>query len=469
MAILSLYIWWIVATAVILVGSWALWRWRFDFHYFDFWFGAKKLRKLAKDSGHDKGADWSDSEKTLCGEYSKFIHYPDQVEFERCGDYLHLAQDGGRTTLPAWMLILLIVLVVAESMGFSYMLGTYLALEGSENLHLLLMVGIVLVFAVLMPLVTHEAGHELYRTNLIGRNTKKRGARRGEGGAIVDVQLKNPQEIDKEQPPYTRCLNRVGEDGGYFKVYFAVILIVLIAGISTWMRMSHLEKVQTQETLGISSTQQSSNPYASGNPSELTDPQKTANAKGGGDTKNAADQEGLAAFIMLAVLFVVTQAVGIGAGFKFGFAGKYSKDAYEGTRGFSSYRQVREFYKPRIKIANDRLKNLQQKMRQNGADHDLPLNKKFEDYLALDEDSSGNYNPVRPEVSVSSPATAAPAATQSSGTPQIEVKANEPAQISQPAGMPANSSQQQSKFCKECGSAIVANAKFCGGCGLSLT
>lgn len=58
--------------------------------------------------------------------------------------------------------------------------------------------------------------------------------------------------------------------------------------------------------------------------------------------------------------------------------------------------------------------------------------------------------------------------TRSSGSSQIEANANKPAQSAQPVGTPANSSQQQSRFCKECGNAIAADAKFCSGCGLRL-
>ena len=49
-----------------------------------------------------------------------------------------------------------------------------------------------------------------------------------------------------------------------------------------------------------------------------------------------------------------------------------------------------------------------------------------------------------------------------------DANVNEPAQSAQPVGTPTNSSQQQSKFCKECGRAIAANDKFCSGCGLRL-
>lgn len=58
--------------------------------------------------------------------------------------------------------------------------------------------------------------------------------------------------------------------------------------------------------------------------------------------------------------------------------------------------------------------------------------------------------------------------TQSSGSSQIKANAIEPAQSAQPVDTPANSSQQQTKFCKECGSAIATDAKFCSGCGFRL-
>jgi hypothetical protein len=87
----------------------------------------------------------------------------------------------------------------------------------------------------------------------------------------------------------------------------------------------------------------------------------------------------MAAFLMLAFIFVVTQIVGIAAGYKWGFAGKESNAAYAGTHGFSTYDDYQAYYAPVIRVAQAKLQSLQQRLR--GVNVSLELKKSFDDYL----------------------------------------------------------------------------------------
>lgn len=313
------------------------------------------------------------------------------------------------------------------------------------------------------------AGHQLYRTNLIKSCIKKRNEKRGESGSFKNTELDDDQTLDDRAPPYMQTLNRVGESGNYVWLIVACFLIVAIAIGSTWMRFGHLHTMQGNETVGSVASDGGTNPFAN-TPRDLVAPQTEANTRASEDLKSSETQEFGAAFIMLAVVFVVTQIVGIGTGYKYGFAGVYSRKkikgvwsgAYETTSGFTSYDGMCHYYKPRIQIAQARLKTLQHNLAQQQADHSLPLNKKFIDFMMLDENGSEN------SASIPAKTTVQETTAQASNHSQVQHHVEAPIQPVQSAVAPEASSQPKSKFCSDCGTGITANSKFCGGCGLSL-
>src|SRR5438046_4354979 len=125
--------------------------------------------------------------------------------------------------------------------------------------------------------------------------------------------------------------------GGYAIVRNAIAAIVAITAISTWMRVGH------------------------------------------------PNSEMIATFIMLAVIFTVTQIVSICAGFKYGFGGKESEAAFKGTRGFSSCADYMSRVEPMIQAAQAKLQALQRNLAALGGDVKLNLYKTFDDYISESE------------------------------------------------------------------------------------
>jgi uncharacterized membrane protein len=382
----------VVATVIslaILVALYFALKPRVDFWWLNFWYALPfvgKSIRLSKDSTRNaKNKEWTNAERTLCEDYKQHIHFITEPELNNRLDYLAKANDLGRTPTPVWLLAVLALLVIAEGLGFSYLLGSWMAMEGSEDTRTLLMVAIVLVLCVILIFVTHSAGHQLYRTNLI-RASEKEWRDAGQPGPLRSqtMMLKDDQKMDSDQPEYTQLVNRVGTSGSYFMVIVAIAIIVVIAVTSTWMRVKHLENEQTQETMQSGATAASGNPFASGLalPKEVTEPQNEADQKGIADRNDAKATEGMAAFIMLGFIFVVTQVVGIAAGFKWGFAGKESKAAYASTRGFSTYEDYQAQYAPVIQVAQSKLQTLQQQLARQGGNQSLNLRKSFDDYLS---------------------------------------------------------------------------------------
>lgn len=390
---------------------------RIDFWVMDTWYVLPvigRISRLAKDSTQSSRDGWLNAEKALCADYKKFIHLVKEPVFNSRIEYMKKAHDLGRTPVPAWVMLFLVGLVIAEGLGFSYMLGTWMAREGSANTHTVLMIAIVLVLCGIMVWVTHSAGHQYYRTSLLRGCFKRFKDEGGQGFFRKTIALKDDQSADDDEPDYTQCANRVserpGDQGSYSWVAIAVIAIAAIAFLSTYMRWENLKGELIRETTAQTQSAAAGNPFANGGlalPSDVTAPQKAADDKASSEARNATQGEGMAAFIMLAFIFVVTQIVGCSAGYKYGFAGKESKGAFKETQGFSTYDAYLAHYEPLIHLAESRLQALQQQLEES-SHQKLKLTKTFVDHLSASAESV-NTN-LRRSLN-SEPAAAKPAAT----------------------------------------------------------
>ncbi len=416
-----------IASALLAAVIYFAFRHRIDFWVMDTWYvlpGIGKIARLAKDTTQSSREGWLNAEKTLCADYKKFIHLVKEPVFDNRIEYLKKAHDLGRTPAPLWVMLFLVALVIAEGLGFSYMLGTWMAREGSANTHTVLMVAIVLVLCGIMVWVTHSAGRQYYRTSLLRGCFKRFKDEGGQGFFRKTIALKDPQSEDDAEPDYTQCANRVserpGDQGGYGWVIIAVVAIAAIAILSTYMRWENLKGELIRETAMQTQQAATGNPFANGGmalPTEVTAPQKAADEKASGEAREATKGEGMAAFVMLAFIFVVTQIVGCSAGYKYGFAGKESKNAFREIQGFSTYDAYLAHYEPLIHLAESRLQALQQRLEES-SHQKLALTKTFMDYLS-DSAEAGiglrrtmNETAPRPVPPALQPAAAAPVAAQ---------------------------------------------------------
>lgn len=375
------------ATALVLMAYIA--SNRFQFWVTDFWVTFPligPMARLSKDITHGANG-WMRAEESLCGKYKTYCNLLPRQLFNERTEYLRKAADLGRRPTPFWVLGLLVILVIAEGLGFSYLLGTWMAREGSENTHTLLMFAIVLVLCVILVAITHFAGKQFYRTSLLRSCFKRFKERGGDDYSVRRVKLDESQAFDDQAPEFKQIINRVAlhshDKGSYAGMTIAVITILSIAVISTYMRMQNFEGELLRDT---TLTEQSahvsaSNPFGSvGLPAEVQQAQQHVDKQAQTEALNALKGESLAAFSILAVIFVVTQIVGIGAGYMYGFAGQESKDAYQELGGFSTYESYLAYYRPRRDLANSRLKDLQQRLEQS-SHTPLALTKTFDDYL----------------------------------------------------------------------------------------
>ncbi len=396
-----------IASAIIILSQQRMRFWLRDFWVTLPWIGT--IARLSKIT--DKGNDgWMAAEEKLCAIYKPYISLMPERKFNQRIEYMRNAGDLGRTPMPAKLKALLFMLVIAEGLGFSYILGTWMAREGSANTHTMLMVAIVFVIGVILVFVTHAAGHQYHRTTLLRSCFKRYKQKNGDEYASKTIALNDDQSTDANEADYTRRLNRVANDhhdiGSYSWSWVAGIFIVVIFVLSTVMRISNLESELSRESSQQSQVSES-NPFAEALPAEVMAPQQEADKKARDDIAASTGMEGMAAILMLGFIFVVTQIVGFGAGYQYGFVGTETyksaeganafwfwaqKDgAYADTGGFSTYDSYWQTFQPLVDLVNGRLKDLQQRLKQNSHEN-LKLSKSFLNYL---EEQQTNTNATR--------------------------------------------------------------------------
>jgi hypothetical protein len=162
------------------------------------------------------------------------------------------------------------------------------------------------------------------------------------------------------------------------------------------MRVKHMQTELTQESAAMEQT--TSNPFATqtAGPKELVAIQKESDDQTKKEIRANTEGEGIAAILILSVIFVVTQIVGFMAGYKHCFAGRETyktasgnnsawlwsrKDgAFAITGGYAAYDTYWEMMEPIKAIVNTRLKDLQHRLMENSPKN-LDLTKTFEDFL----------------------------------------------------------------------------------------
>ena len=334
-----------------------------------------KLARFSNDFAEQVPGGWRNVELTLCRDYARHATSMSQDDFENHIEYLRKAHDLGRRPMPGWALALIVFLVAFEGLAFAYILGSWISIDSSENERILFMLAIVAVLAIVLVFVTHTAGHQIYRTKLLKACFRAWKEKRGKQFYTRAVSLSEDQSVDDDEPMNVQCANRVvaryNDFGSYVWVWVALMFIAVIAVGATMLRLSTLETSNDAELLA--------NVFgdlggAVSAPPQTGQPDRTA---------------AFVSFSILAVIFVVTQFVAIYFGFKYGFAGRESSDAYRETGGHSNYRSYWRRIQHNMNIANLRLQSLQRLLEERSEPIDWKRN--FFDFVR-EEREQGNSN-----------------------------------------------------------------------------
>ena len=300
-----------------------------------------------------------EAEETLCSKYAKYFPITSEKYFSKCLEYIAASRNHGRHPMGVGSWGFMFLLIAAESMGFSYLLGTWIATEGSVNLYMQLMYGIVFVLATILAYVTHEAGAEARCRRLLKSYYPSYTPPADTG--FRHVVLNDEQSADSKDTAARRFIHRVAEypndSGPYRMSVVAGIFVALIFVASGVMRYYHMERELTLESQAVEATL--SNPFAQFKmPSELSAPQAATDKKANSEVLASKKIEGGAAIFILGAIFVVTQVVGFNLGYKHSIVGEEAKSAYASTLGYSTYQDYWNAMKPAKAIVNERLKKL---------------------------------------------------------------------------------------------------------------
>lgn len=376
----------VMLALVVIALNWpkVQWWWHNTWYSFP---GIGKIAGLSKDSNKDTvDPTWFKTEKTLCRDYKQFIRIQDEHDFNEKITYLTKAGDIGRRGTPPLIWVLTIALVFVEAMGFSYVLAGYTLPGASENLQQTGAYGIAFLLSVILVAFTHFAGHELYKSSKIkhARQDWVEGGRKGRTYTGT-VALAKPQSVDDDQPGYVQLMNRVGTRPVYYATIGTAIFVCIVAIFATYVRGQVLEKQLHQQITGqshnsaevnITLTQDGLNMKATDGSQRIALPADDAAANRNAEDKAVADEVsidrhgGWGTFVVLAFIFVFLQILGIFFGFRWGFAGQQSEDAFRsiGAGRYTSYADVRGHYTDIADAAQSKLEHLQQQMMKRNID-----------------------------------------------------------------------------------------------------
>jgi hypothetical protein len=370
--------WSIVSVMLALVVVATLWQ-QVKWWWFNTWVNfplVGRIASLSRDANEDVAhPGWFTGERTLCQEYKNFVHVQDEHDFNEKKAYLTKAGDNGRTNTPGWIWLLTVSMVFVEALGFSYVLAGYTIPGASENLQQTGAYGIAFLISVILVAFTHFAGHELHKSNLI-KNARREWVedKRQFKLSTGTIPLSEPQSSDSDMPAYTQLCNRVGTHPSYVISTATLVIVLLIAGAATYVRGQVLEKELSARVALVTHQVDSGNQAAADSmdmsKTTLRLPDADAASDHNADKKVATDEAdidrhgGWATFIVLAFVFVFLQLLGVIFGYRWGFAGQNSAEAFRDIGGgrYSSYTAVREAYRRVADTAQARLAVLQQRI-----------------------------------------------------------------------------------------------------------
>lgn len=441
----------VLVAATVMVTLWdkISWWWLNTWYSFPL---IGKVASLSRDNNRPDADGWHKAELTLCRDYKKFMRLRSEADFNEKISYLTKARDLGRSPTPKLIWILTTLMVLVEAMGFSYVLAGYTIPGASENTQQMGALGIAFLISVVLVAFTHFAGHEIYKT-LRSKEARTEWVDAGRPPREAKpVALAHPQHIDDYRPGYEQFWNRHGSGGSFAITWITAVLVVVVAIGATYVRGQVLEKQLQQQVTGqldggvASITLGSANITisASGNsmplPADDAAADQAAKRKSLEDEKSIDTKGGWGTFIVLAVLFVFLQILGVIFGFKWGFAGRQSDEAYAAIAGFSSYDDVRERYRLVADAAQAKLETLQQAMMDRDASFGtsgIQTKRKFYEFMEIE--SAREAEQRRREQGLVTAASVQPAVPPTVYAPQPVVAAPVPPvqPVPEPAPEPA--------------------------------
>lgn len=362
--------WSLPALIAALLAIFFVWkRYTDDLWWTDFWVCLPLLGKMRRwkrqTHGIENPQSWSDAglppaEESLCSTYIDKLPKTDSEVFARSVEYLKITHQNGRSPMSSVMMGALVLLTVAEAAGTGMLIAPFVASEITGNQMVWIGYVIATVMAAGLLGLTHAAGKEVYKWSAI-RKAIGSVSETVEGYTGEKINSGDDQSIDKHASAKVRFGSRVldgaHDRGSLFVPAIAVVLLlVLLTGI-TWMRIKGIQIDMTHRAADQASSG-AGNPFASVPglgasmplPDSVVDASRATQTKVDAELNDELFSQGIAGAIVLAIIYLITQALGFFQAFSSTFIGD-GKNAYRQTHGHTSFQS---YFAKGIKPALDR-------------------------------------------------------------------------------------------------------------------
>ncbi|MCX4149502.1 hypothetical protein PQR70_28635 [Paraburkholderia madseniana] len=355
-------------------------RYTDDLWWADFWVCVPlvgKMRRWKRQThGIENVSTWKaaglpPAEESLCSTYIDKLPKVDPVVFARANEYLKITHQNGRSPTSAFTWAALWLLTIAEAAGTGMLIAPFVASEITGNQMVWIGYVIATVMAVGLLGLTHAAGKDVYKRSAI-RKALGSVNETVEGYTGHKISSGDDQAQDEGAPPKVRFGSRVldgAHDRGSLVVPIVAIalLAVLLIGI-TWMRIKGLQIEMTNHVAdhGQMASGSGSNPFppvpgldaSTPLPTDVADSSRAAQQSVDHELNSEMFSQGIAGAIVLAIIYVITQALGFFQAFGSSFVGD-GKNAYQQTLGHTSFQSYfAKHIKPTLDRGNMRLTEL---------------------------------------------------------------------------------------------------------------
>jgi hypothetical protein len=359
----------LIAAIVTVFFVWK--RYTDDLWWADFWVCVPLVGKMRhwkqQTHGIENLSAWKDAglppaEESLCSTYIDKLPKVDPEVFARASEYLKITHQNGRSPMSALMLAALILLTVAEAAGTGMLIAPFVASEITGNQMVWIGYVIATVMAVGLLGLTHFAGNEVYKRSAIRKALGSVNAT-VEGYTGHKISSGDDQQVDKDASPKVRFGSRVLEGahdrGSLVAPVLAITLLAFLLGGITWMRIKGLQIEMTNHVADHGQLAAGGgNPFPAVPaldasmplPTDVADSSRAAQQSVDHELSSEMFSQGIAGAIVLAIIYVITQALGFFQAFGSSFIGD-GKNAYHQTLGHTSFQS---YFAKHIKPALDR-------------------------------------------------------------------------------------------------------------------
>jgi len=366
---------WVILAITLLVGMFYWWRRSHEPAWFDFLYNFPipmfgHIGKLKRLKGNTEQVanrqSWINGmpspENSLCGDYNSVMKRAKSLEsFRRAQEYLRLSYQSDISPMPFWKFTVLFALTIAEAMGTGFLMAPFISSEMSSA-----QIGyagwvLAVALAILLLVLTHHAGKSAKKIVSLKHalGTLDKNARPHDLTDDSPISASSPQEIDEGKSGESRFYRRVvklKDRGSWAPTVGVVVLLSLVLAMVFMVRWEGIKKQNTLEVAQMEksgaadSSADSGNPFstisggdANALPPDVVKNQQQARDKVAKEVGAADRAQGFGAAILLAGIYLLTQAAGFWFAFEHAFVGEGQR-AFDMTMGEPDYQSYHSKY-----------------------------------------------------------------------------------------------------------------------------